>query len=247
MTVNFTRADLAEYIKKKLGNAVWRIEGFENTDAVEVCIDEAVMKYSTQVPLMGWEVLKPFAKTHVLTTPDVIGVLQVNFLESINRFSSSNLLLGLTQNLTGVVPINIAGTTPNITGDILGFLQWRRSFQRVTSTLPQWFYEDTSKTITVYNPAGFLACAILTRIRRFEGGIDTIKVNHKDWLRGYALALAKDQLAVYRRKFQNSVQGPGGTKLELDATELKAEAEGEIESHLEKLRKIKPFAWPSFD
>ncbi len=247
MTINFTRAELAAYIKKKLGGAVWRIEGFENSDAVEVCIDEAVMKYSAQVPSMGWETIKPFAKTYVITTPDVIGVLNVAFLEAVNRFSSANLLIGLTQNLTGVVPINVAGTTPNISGDIMGFLQWRKSFQRVTSTLAQWFYDDTTKTITMYNPAGYMACAVVSRARRFDDKVDTIKPNHKDWLRGYALALAKDQLGTYRRKFQNSIQGPGGTKLDLDADSLKDEAAKEIESHLDKLMKIRPMAWPMFD
>lgn len=160
MTISFSRKELAEYIKKKLGGIVWRIEGFENTDAVEVCIDEAVMKYSTQVPLMKWETIEPFKNRYTLKTDGVIGVLQVNFLESINRFSSSNLLLGLTQNLTGVAPINIAGTTPNISGDIMAFLQWRKSFQRVTSIMPQWFYDDTTKEITIYNPAAYMLSLI---------------------------------------------------------------------------------------
>ena len=65
--------------------------------------------------------------------------------------------------------------------------------------MAQWFYDDSTKTIMLYNPAGYLACALLSCARRFDDKVDTIKGNHKDWLRGYALALAKDQLGTHRR------------------------------------------------
>lgn len=247
MTLNFKRRELAEYIKKKLGNAVWRIEGFENTDAVDFCIDDAVMKYATQCPLMTWEVIPQYVRRYVMKTPDILGILQVNFVESVNRFANANLFMGLTQNLTGVTPVNLAGTTPNISGDIMGFLQWRKAFQRVTSTLPQWFYNDATKTLDIYNPAAHTACAIVSQCREFSDTKDTIKPNHKDWLRGYALALAKEQLGIYRRKFQSSVQGPGGTKVELDAESLIREGREEMSAHIDKLAKIRPLPWPMFD
>lgn len=239
----YKRPELASYIKKKLGNAVWRIEGFENTDSVDICIDEAVMSYSHQCPHLSWEQVDAFSTKHTLKTKRIFGVIRVDFIEPVNRFAVSHTLIGLTQNLIGVAPINIAGTMPNISGDIAQFLQWRKSFQRVTSTMPQWFYNDEDQTILLYNPGAYKACAMLSVARTFE----TVKPNHKDWLRRMALAEAKYQLGLYRRKFEDAIQGPGGTALKLDGGKLVEEGDKEKEACQKELRAFRTRAWPQWD
>lgn len=244
---NYTRSQLHAYTLAKLGVAVWRIEGFKDTDAIDYVIDEAVATYSRQCPLMKFEAAQPFARLHTLVTERAYAVLDVHFMMPTNRFSNAHTLVGLTQNLTGVAPMNIAGTTPNISGDIMAFLQWQRSFQRVTSTLPQWFFDDETNQVAIYNPGAYFTSLIIAVRRVLEDDLDTIKKNHKEWLRRYVLALAKQQLGVYRRKFGSSIQGPGGTKLELDGDKLVDEAEKETEKLESELRTFRSRPWPKYD
>ena len=222
---------------------VWRIEGFEDTDAIEYCIDDAVMSYSHQCPHLGWEPIGPFVKSHKIISPRCLGVLRVDFIEPVNRFAVSHTLIGLTQNLIGVAPINIAGSMPNVAGDIVQFLTWRKSFQRVTSTAPQWVFDDETRTVAVYNPGAYKACAMLSIGRTFE----TVKPNHKDWIKEMSLANAKLQLGIHRRKFNDSIKGPGGTSLNMDGGKLVEEAEKKIDALKLELRAFRTRPWPLWD
>lgn len=239
---SYTEDQLVAYIKERLGQAVWRLEGFDVGSSVENAIADALLDYGRQCPKFNWKEIPPSATKHTLDTDRVVTVLDVHFIEPVNRFAFAPLV-GISQQLNGVAPMNLAGTMSNVSGDIAEFLMWRKSFQRVTSTKPQWLYDDESFTVFIHNPGRFKACILYTTYRTFAN----VKPNHKVWLKKAALANAKQQLGIFRRKFDGSIQGPGGTAIKLDGSDLVTEAEKEIEAAAKELRGFRPRAWPVFD
>lgn len=217
LTETYTLDELRQYIRTKLGGQVWRLEGMslDKTDTIDQAIGDAVMAYSRRCPQIGFEMIQTFPtkQAYDVTTPG-FGVWAVDFVYP------SPVIAPFMQSLVGVVPLNsLTG------GDFDLFLHWRKSFQRVTSTLPHWHWDGDAPKLFIYNPiAQGKACAFTHLPRPFE----KIKLVHKDFIKRYALALAKQQLAEHRRKF-DSIPGPGGKALNLNGDKLADDAAKDIE------------------
>lgn len=238
----YSADDLRDIIRASLGGTVWRLEGMgkSESDLIDQGISAALMEYSRRVPKEGYEVINTNSRQHTYgfrgkeyNEPDAgYGVWRVDFIEPVP------LVAPITFNLLGVTPIS------NFSGDeVAQFINWRKTFRRVISSEPMWKWDESSKTLFIYNVADFAkACAYTFLPRKFSD----ISLVHKDFIRRFSIAQTKEKLALIRRKFSN-IPGPGGDKIGLDGEQLMAEAKEELKSCREELEKFQPRAIPIFD
>lgn len=235
LTENYTLDELRAYIRTKLGGQVWRLEGMslDRTDTIDQAISDAVMAYSRRCPQIGFEMVQsiPTKQVYTVTTPG-FGVWACDFIYP------TPVIAPFMQSLVGVTPLNsLTG------GDFDLFLHWRKSFQRVTSTLPHWQWDGDNEKLYIYNPiAQGRVCAFTHLPRPFAN----IKMVHKEFIKRYSLALAKQQLAEHRRKF-DSIPGPGGKELRMNGDKLAEEANASIEKLHEELMGFQMRPVPRWD
>lgn len=239
---NYTLEELRAHIRSKLGGTVWRLEGMggSNSDLIDQAISGALMEYSRRCPLTGYHVITTSSRQKAYgfrgkayNEPEAgYGVWRVDFIEPVP------LVAPITFNLLGVTPIS------NFSGDeIAQFLNWRKTFRRIISCEPLWTWEEDSKVLFVYNVADYSrACAYTFQPRTF----DKVALIHKDFIRRFAIAQTKEQLAMIRRKF-GDIPGPGGNSIKLDGDALMSEAKEEIEKCRAELMSFQPRGIPLYD
>lgn len=219
----------------------------QNSDAAEASIDEALMTYSSQIPAFRWDVIQPGTKLYkVDPTKDrpnlIAGVVRVDFIEPYNAFGMGATGIGITQNLTGVAIPPVLSESAGGSGEIVTFIQWRKSFQRVTSRKPSWIYDDLEGAILINNPVNYPACAMISIIRTFE----QVRQTHKPLLAKMALASAKKTLGEIRGKFQD-IKGPGMTSVGINGTRLQDSGDKEWDACIVELKAVRPRLIPFWD
>lgn len=235
LTEEYTLDDLRSYIKTKLGGLLWRLEGMslDKMDVIDQSIGDAVMAYSRRCPILSFETFPiiPSKQIYPIKCPG-FGVFAVDFVYP------APVVAPFMHSLIGVTPItNLMG------GDFDLFLTWQKSFQRVTSTAPLWMWDSDNKNLMIYNPQSQAkACAFMYRPRSF----DKIKLVHKDFVKRYALAKAKDQLAQHRLKFPN-IPGPAGKEIQLNGTQLLDTSKAELEKLDDELFRMQTIPVPRWD
>lgn len=246
---DYTRDQLVRWIKTKLGGTVWRLEGMssQNGDLVEAAVDEALMAYSTQIPAFRWDIIPAGTHTYAVKAKTerplpVMGVARVDFIEPYNAYGMGATGFGLTQNLTGVTIPPILSPSAGGAGEIVEFMQWRKSFQRVTSRRPSWKYDDLNRNILIFNPVNYHACALITVMRDF----DAVRVQHKDLLSKLALASAKVSLGEVRSKF-GEIRGPGMQSVGLNGKDLIDRGEKDLTTYTTELKAMRPRLLPFWD
>lgn len=249
LTPDYTREQLVEWLKVKLGGTVWRLEGMSsrNGTLIEAAVDEAMMAYSTQIPAFRWDVIPAGTTRYQLVTrPErplqVVGVARVDFIEPYNSYGMGATGFGLTQNLTGVTIPPILSASAGGAGEIIEFMQWRKSFQRVTSRKPNWKYDDLTQTILISNPVNYHACALVTVMRDFAA----VRIQHKELLKNLALANARISLGDVRSKF-GEIRGPGMQSVGLNGDGLITRGDKDLEKYTTELKAIRPRLLPSWD
>lgn len=246
---NYTREELIRWIKIKLGGSVWRLEGMssQNGDLVEAAVDEALMEFSTEIPAFKWEMIPTGARRYKLKEDPsrplpIMGVIRVDFIEPYNAYGMGATGFGVTQNLVGVTVPPVLSPSAGGSGEIIEFMQWRKSFQRVTSRQPTWKYDDLNQEILIANPVNYYACVMYTVMRDFEA----IRVNHRSIFKDMALANARISLGEVRSKF-SEIKGPGLQSIGLDGGKLIDRGEKEKEVALTRLKGIRPRLLPFWD
>lgn len=226
----FSKAALAEWIVNRLGGMTWRLEGFDCLNTANQTIEDAATKYSEQCPMFGYASLAP-AATRWEMPEGAYGVIKIDFIDSGALFMQTTY--DVNTSLTGVASIAMAGGN---VGELADWLQWRKMFQRVTSQRPTYVVDEVSNIVLIANPTGYKPCVLYTTIRPF----DRIKLQHRTWIRDYALAEAKELLGRHRSKFGGQIQGPGGTTITLDSKDLLDEAKDDKEKLDKKLDGMRP-------
>ncbi len=226
----FGREALAKWVEDQLGGMTWRLEGFDCLQTASQTIEDAVTKYSEQCPMFGYADLAVGARQWQM--PDnAYGILKIFFVETSSFFTQT--AYDLNNSLNGVTSIAMAGGN---VGEFADFLQWRKMFQRVTSQRPTWVVDEVNNIVLIANPAGYRPCVLYSAIRPFE----RVKMQHRTWIRDYALADAKQRLGRHRNKYGGQLQGPGGTTITLDSKDLLQEAKDDKEVLEKKLNDIRP-------
>ena len=123
------------------------------------------------------------------------------------------------------------------------FLRWRKTWIRVTSIKPDWFYDDTERCLYIHNP-----------IERYQAGIfcywphtSTEKLDYTgaDWVKRYALASSELQLGELWMKYSGAIPGPlQNIQLDQQKREL---AQAKVDKLMDQLKGMQRAATISID
>jgi hypothetical protein len=236
---SYSLDELRAYIRTSLGGGTWRIEGFEqdSSNLLDQGISEALHAYSRRCPRILYTRINTSSTNTVYKLPADMGpiysVWRVDFVYA------SMTVSPFMANLVGVSPIIDVQAQ-----DFASFLTWRKTFMRVTGVDAKYWWDEENQALRIYNPVnGAIAGVWVFAPRSFE----QVRLVHKDWIRRASLANAKEKLGITRRKFGNTLPGPGGNSLTLDGDALISEAREDQTKLQDELMKFQQRVPPFFD
>lgn len=201
----YTVDQLSSYIFRQLGSPVWTIE-LTKQQVIDV-INDALALYSQYRPKLLYGSLR-ISKTTFAYLEGVdmgLGVVRVDFVDSLP--APTEIFYG---NLISPAPVMRTGLD-----EYDMFLRWRKTWNRVTSTYPEWIYDDEKKTLFIYNP-----------LERYHAGVEAHGI-HRDtkllpfigaqWVKEYSLARARYTYGDILLKFSGAIPGPV-KDIQLDAS-----------------------------
>lgn len=208
----YSMQQLTNYIMRQLGAPTWNVE--LSPQVVMDNIQDALNLYSQWVPMQRAGTIPMIRGVfEYLRDADVgLGVASVSFVEP--NPVPTEIFYG---NLINPAPLFRTGLDEYDT-----FLRWRKTWMRVTSVRPDWYYDDYSKTLYIHNP-----------IERYQVGIicyfpydttERLSATGALWVKEYALEKARYALGDLWMKFSGAIPGPV-KDIQLDAGKRdKAEA-----------------------
>ena len=219
---NFTVDQLKNYILRQLGAPTWNVE-LSNQQVLD-CIQDALGIYSQYVPMRkSGSIQLARGKFRYLEGVDVgLGIAQVDFVERSQL--PAEVFYGSMINPAPMIRTGL--------DEYDMFLRWRKTWQRVTSVQPDWFYEETEQVLFIHNP-----------IERYHAGVicywphtDTAKLSltGADWVKRYSLARSKLLLGETWMKFSGAIPGPA-QNLQLD-NQRRELAQTEIDKLMEQVK-----------
>jgi hypothetical protein len=197
----YTEEQLCEYIKRKLGYPVWEVELTQQQ--IQDCVQDAITIFSIWRPVLQWGAIPLVAgQKQYLCGVDVgQGVATCTFVE--NRLGVLNLDFS---NPFSTMSVMTTGLGLDGMGDYDTYLRWQVTWQRVTSTLPKWQYDDYRKVLWIHNPIARYRCAILI----YRNWPDTASLpQYGSWfVKEFALAKAQYAHGDLWLKFSGAIPGP---------------------------------------
>jgi hypothetical protein len=218
----YTTDQLMQYILRKLGQPVWNVE-ITNQQVLD-CIQDAIQLFSEWVPLRkAQSVQLTRGRTQYLQDVDVgQGVASVSFVEP--NPVPTEIFYG---NLINPAPLFRTGLDEYDT-----FLRWRKTWQRVTSIQPDWFYDDVERILYIHNPIERYLCGVICYFP-YDRTQDLPPIGSR-WVKEYALAAARYMQGDLWMKFSGAIPGPV-KDLQLDSSK-RDKAFEEMEKLKEQLK-----------
>jgi hypothetical protein len=192
----YTVDQLKEYIFRQLGQPVWNVE--VTTQQVLDCIQDAVALFSEWVPLRRPQSIQLLrGTTRYLEGVDVgQGVASVSFVESVP--APTEIFYG---NLISPAPIMRTGLDEYDT-----FLRWRKTWMRVTSVQPDWYYDDYEQVLYVHNPLERYHCGVICYFPYLN--TQSLPSIGARWVKEFAFAKARFLQGDLWMKFSGAIPGP---------------------------------------
>jgi len=194
-----SRAKVIDFVRQSLGEGLWDVEITD--DQVDHAINTTLRKYGRRMPFYRYGHIELVDGQNQYKFPDGIdsgfGVAEVQFIQPIH-FGAQAFI---NKRLLGITTV---GTYRLDDFDI--FVRWRQTFERVTSTLPEWMWEEDTKTLWIYNPIPLIKASYMCMVP--PRTLEQIRYNDEDFIYDYVLNLCKRQLAENRSKFSNAIPGP---------------------------------------
>jgi hypothetical protein len=218
----YTCDQLKNYVIRQLGSPVWNVE-VTNQQILDA-IQDALGLYSQWVPnIKVGNLVLIRGQFKYLEHVDVgLGVCQVDFVEP--NPVPTEIFYG---NLINPAPLFRTGLDEY---DL--FLRWRKTWQRVTSIRPDWFYDEMGRALFIHNP-----------IERYQAGIfcywphertEKLDFTGADWVKRYTLARSKLMLGELWMKYSGAIPGVVNN-LQLDQ-QKRDKAQEEIDKLMEQLK-----------
>jgi len=229
----FTRKQLLDYIVRQLGGPVWMVE--IDTQQILDCIQDALQKYSVYRPVIRCQSVRLIRdRFSYLEGADVgLGIVKVDFVDSVP--APTEIFYG---NLISPAPLLRTGLDEYDT-----FLRWRKTWQRVTSVQPDWYYDDARRALYIHNPIERYHCGIIAHgVWSETTRLDFIGAQ---WVKEYATARSRRTYGEILSKYSGAIPGPV-KDLVLDQGK-KATAMDEIAKLEEKLFAMQDFSAISVD
>lgn len=218
----YTVDQLKEYIFRQLGQPVWNVE--VTAQQVLDCIQDAVNLYSEWCPLRKAQALQlTRGRFNYMEEVDVgYGVADVSFVEP--NPVPTEIFYG---NLINPAPLFRTGLDEYDT-----FLRWRKTWQRVTSIRPDWFYDDDARTLYIHNPIERYLCGVICYFP-YSNTRSLTPVGAR-WVKEYALARARFIQGDLWMKFSGAIPGPV-KDIQLDSSR-REDAKAEMDKLKEQLK-----------
>lgn len=227
----YTVDQLKNYIVRQLGGPVWNVEVTDQQ--ILDGIQDALSLYSQWVPAIrvGSVALVRGQFKYIQNVDVGLGVVKVDFVEP--NPVPTEIFYG---NLINPAPLFRTGLDEY---DI--FLRWRKTWARVTSIQPDWFYDEVERALYIHNP-----------IERYYAGVqcyaphertEALDYTGADWVKRYSLARANYLLGSLWMKFSGAIPGPL-KDIQLDSGRRdKAEAEiAKLEEQLRGMQRSAPIS-----
>jgi len=191
----YTREQLKDFIFRQLGSPQWTIEltTQQAYDAISVAFNE----YCIWRPRIRYGSVRLIRNVVMYMKGQDIGtVVNVDFVDTLP--TPTEIFYG---NLISPAPLLRTGLD-----EYANFLNWRRTWQRVTSVLPDWLYDDQEKVLYVHNPVERYHCGITAHQRYTD--VNVLDFVGANWVRDYALARARYIYGEFLAKFGNAIPAP---------------------------------------
>ena len=192
----YTPDQLIDYIFRQLGSPTWEVE--LTRQQIADGVQDALQTYSIWIPntRVGNLVLVR-GQFQYLQGYDVDqGIVDVQFVEP--NPVPTEIFYG---NLINPAPLFRLGLDEY---DV--FLRWRKTWQRVTSVKPDWWYDETEQTLYIHNPIERYQCAVF-----FYSSYTTTKNLPPVgalWVKQYALEKSRFLLGEVWSKYSGAIPGP---------------------------------------
>ena len=217
----FTKDALCQYIYRSLGAPTWEVE--LTKQQVLDSVNDALGLYSQWVPNESvGNIILTRGRYRYLEGADVDqGISRIDFVEPVPVPYDV-----LYTSLISPAPMVRTGLD-----DYDTFLRWRKLWQRVTSTRPDWLYDDTEQVLYIHNP-----------IERYQAGVffytsftdtRTLSLTGAQWVKEFALETSRYKLGELYSKYSGAIPGPL-QNLQLDQ-QKRDKAEVRLQALREKL------------
>jgi hypothetical protein len=144
-----------------------------------------------------------------------LGVVQVDFVDSVP--APTEIFYG---NLISPAPLLRVGLD-----EYDSFLRWRKTWQRVTSVVADWTYDDSARSLYIHNPVERYHCGIVCHFPWEK--TESLDLTSSTWLKKWATAKCNLIYGGIMRKFSGAIPGPI-RDLTLDQNK-RSEAASEVE------------------
>lgn len=220
---------LKNYIMRQLGYPVWIVE--LTPQQVLDHINDALIKYGTYVPRIGGFGLQMVrGQFKYLEDVDVQqGIAQIDFVEP--NPVPTEIFYG---NLIQPAPLFRTGLDEYDT-----FLRWRKTWTRVTSVRPDWYYDDMEHALYIHNPLERYLAGV--QLYGYYTTTESLSAQGRMWVREYSLASARYQYGDLLMKYSGAIPSPS-KDVQLDQGKRdKAEAKmKELEEQLKGMQTLTP-------
>jgi hypothetical protein len=187
---------LSDYIYRQLGAPTWEVELTKQQIADGV--QDALRLYSLYCPLTRvGNIMLVRGQYRYLAGIDVDqGIVDVQFVEP--NPVPTEIFYG---NLINPAPLFRLGLDEYDT-----FLRWRKTWQRVTSVRPDWFYDEAEICLYIHNPIERYQAAVFfySSYTRTQG----LPPVGAQWVQEYALEKSRFLLGDIWSKFSGAIPGP---------------------------------------
>lgn len=219
--VLMNKEELKQWILRRLGAPFIDIE--LTADHLDDCVEQAVRWFCARKGVQKQQLMYTMAGKSDYALPD-----EIDTVTSVD-FSSSpmdiNLVFDPLNVMDGQIPYDAfaAPASAGIYSSFTQVIQYNEAAKRVLSVEPDWRQED--RTLYIFPvPRANKPMMVYYRTNVFT--IEQLREVDHDYLKRYALAVAKEQVGRVRSKYSNTLGAQGGRNL--DGERLLAESQRDI-------------------
>lgn len=196
LPAKYTSDQLIDYILRQLGSPTWEVE--LTRQQISDCVNDSLQQFSIYCPLIRvGNILLVRGQFKYLEGFDVDqGVVDVHFVEP--NPVPTEIFYG---NLINPAPLFRLGLDEY---DV--FLRWRKTWQRVTSVRPDWFYDEYEQVLYVHNPIERYQAAVFfySTYTKTNG----LPLYGSQWVKEYALERSRFLLGEIWAKYSGAIPSP---------------------------------------
>lgn len=227
----YSTDQLVDYIFRQLGSPTWEVE--LSRQQIADGVSDAMRLYSIWCPntRVGNVVLVRGQFQYLQGFDVEQGVVDVQFVEP--NPVPTEIFYG---NLINPAPLFRLGLDEYDT-----FLRWRKTWQRVTSVRPDWYYDEALKCLYISNPIErYQAAVFMYSSYKDTKGLGPVGA---EWVREYSLEKSRYLLGDVWSKFSGAIPGPL-QNLQLDQAKraLANERLKEMRDQLKGMQKSSPIS-----